>query len=420
MRRAAAAALVLAAGASTSPSRADVRADADRLEASWRASGARASRLAPVFVEHDRAAVVRLPAPLVDAARPGCLTVAVIGVRAADLSIAADVAARDSAPEARSVEGIAAIARCGAARASLASLAIELRAGRAALELVAAEADAPAPDVDGALPERARGPVASLVDPGPSTTDEPAAARVARLEGRARREGATSVDTRLDATNDGAGRTRARLDVGCHDLWVVPDAAGGARADVDVDLVDAATRRPLSRDHGMAREAHVALCTGQGALVDVVHAGAPRARDAWLVDVREALPDALDAALPARARAGLASALRRRGVALSSEPPWAKLAGVAGATRVAVPIASSGCYVAAVAMTTGEARSLSLVATVGHGARSDASTPATGEGTAVAFCARGYEVVTLDVDARAAAGTWALAMFRAPETRATP
>src|SRR4051812_24773536 len=90
-RRAVAALALLAVA---SPARADLEDDASRIARSWAQRGAEVERLEPVFLERGRARSIDLEhaaradgrrRAAVDDASPGCLTVAVLSVRTAEL-----------------------------------------------------------------------------------------------------------------------------------------------------------------------------------------------------------------------------------------------------------------------------------------------------------------------------------------------
>ena len=81
--------------AGAAPARADLVDDADRLARFWTARGARVERLPPIFLDHGRARTIAVPpAP---AGEPGCLTVAFVAVRTAELLVGHDETAPDPA-----------------------------------------------------------------------------------------------------------------------------------------------------------------------------------------------------------------------------------------------------------------------------------------------------------------------------------
>ena len=91
-------------------------------------------------------------------------------------------------------------------------------------------------------------------------------------------------------------------------------------------------------------------------------------------------------------------------------PVWLGQGG-SGLTAMPVPVEAGACYVAVVAATRGRMRQLALRASVGALESAD-ERGAQEEGAAIAFCARDRRFVRLEVEARGANPTWALALHR--------
>jgi hypothetical protein len=87
--------------------------------------------------------------------------------------------------------------------------------------------------------------------------------------------------------------------------------------------------------------------------------------------------------------------------------------GAAGTTAVPVAIAPGGCYLA-VAATSGSPRGFSLRALVGAREASDERGSAE-IGAAVGFCAEDASLARIEIEARGATVSWALAVFRVQE-----
>jgi hypothetical protein len=107
----------------------------------------------------------------------------------------------------------------------------------------------------------------------------------------------------------------------------------------------------------------------------------------------------------------MARELLARKASAPTEEPVGFYGGVAGSTPVPVEIERGACYLAVAAITVGHARGLGLRATVGAREEHDEQMSEDGA-AAVAFCAHDHDFARLDVEARGAAITWGLALFR--------
>ncbi|HEU4410684.1 MAG TPA: hypothetical protein VFS43_35850 [Polyangiaceae bacterium] len=418
---AAVAAAALAVG--PSPAAAELDDEALRLERAWRAAGFEVKRGAPLFLEQG--ATRLLPAGLWRAAGPGreegagaCATVAALAVRGADFSVTLPTDLLPSGRPAgrraeRALAGLVTLTRCGAERQELAHAAVEMRSPRGAVEVLVAEGAGPPPPARDTLLERSVPLPRALVDPGRARTSEGLDARLRWAEERARRDGAAASERReIDPSDDGAGRALVPLSAGCHRLELF--AAQGPNesvADVDADVRDAATNRMLARDRSDTPDAHLEACVGEATTALVRFSGAPGRAPLTLLDARWPLPKGLPEAAPARARAGMARALAARRVPDPGGPPLATLLGASGATHAHLELEPGGCYVAAVAVAQGEARSLGLaVRGPGFVAGDDALHGA--DGASAAFCARHPGRAQVTVEARGSGFAWMLALWQ--------
>ena len=417
--------VALAGLAWSAEARADLADDAARVARLWGERGARVERLAPIFLDHGRVQRVLLPVTF----EPGCLTLALLTARTAEILVgpvedAAGSSARmllpllprdpaEGPPRQRSAAGATSLVRCGAARAELARIAVELVSARAAVELVIARSDAPLGELREILPERAAGPLAPRGDAGGPLEPGPLAERVARADRRARGDGAAQV-TRIPtrARPDGAGQVDLALAEGCHRLDVmaeVPAMYPHRVTDVDAEARDASGRL-LARDHADVPDARLDFCLGEPGAVTIAYAGAAGPMPVTFSDARWPLPAHLPAAWGPRARAGFAAAFsRRRAPDPQGEPIFAAL-GAQGPTSIPFALLPGRCYLAAMAVVRGEVRSIRLGARIGDRvARDDAAERP--EGVALSFCAEGETAARFDAEVRGTAPGWALAVW---------
>jgi hypothetical protein len=423
----------LAILAAPGAARADLPGDAARIEHVWTLRGARVARLPPVFVEHGRAQAIVVPPPPegMHEQGPGCVTVALVAVRTADFLVGAaspgaggDVGASlhlpsllrgddDGDARVHSAGGAALLSRCGASRSELARVRVDLLSARAAVEVVVARSDAPLGEVSDVLPERAAGPLAPRGDTGGAIEPGPIAERLARAERRARGDGAAQV-TRVTvrAMPNGAGQAELRLADGCHRVEVMAEVPTGTprrATDVDAEARDAGGRL-LARDRTDVPDARLEFCLGEAGTVVVVYGGAAGPVGVTLTDARWPVPSRVPSRFGPRARAGFAGALFRRRAPDPPEEPVFQALGVQGATAIPLEVQPGRCYLAAVALTRGEARQVRLSALLGDRLSRDEVIERP-EGAAVAFCAESEPAVQLEIDARGNAPWWALSVW---------
>ncbi len=391
----------------------------------WSDHGARVERLPPLFLDHARAQRLLLPITF----EPGCLTLALVAPRGAELAASPVADAAGSAarallpllPQAAaedplrrpSVAGVVTLERCGASRVELARVAIELTSARAAVELVVARAETPVADVRDILPERAAGPLAPRGDAGGPLEPGPLAERLARADRRAQRDDAAQITrTTVRAGREGAGQLDLAVAAGCHRVEVMaasPSSFPHRATDVDAEAHDPAGRL-LARDHADVPDARLDFCVGEDGPVTITYGGAAGAVPVTFLDARWALPPHLPEAWGPRARAGFAAGLaRRRAPAPQGEPVFQAL-GAQGPTSIPFALVPDRCYLVAMAVLQGEARSIRLAARFGDRVAHDATADHP-EGVALTFCAEGETVARFDADVRGAAPSWALAVW---------
>ena len=419
----------------TPPARADLADDAARLAASWTARGAVVDRLEPVFLERGRARVINLdrPGKQAPAEGSGCITVAVVAVRTTELFVdEGDAGAGRKVPDpgvlpllpsprrpeedhrTRSAGGAAVISRCGANWLELKRITVEVTSPRAAVEILVARSAASLGEIREALPERAAGLLAARGDPGGPIEPGPIEGRVARAERRARAEGASRVvKTVTRAASSGVGRIQLKLGEGCHRLDVmaeVPSVVPRRATDLDAEAHAQDGARLLARDRADVPDARLDFCLGEQTVVDVSFAGASGAAPVTVSDALWTTPSTVPVRFGPRARAGFAGALIKRHAPAPVEDALFESIGVQGVTQVPVPVEPGRCYLAAVALVRGDARSIRMAATLGFRTPHDEALERP-EGAAIAFCAGTERSAVIDVDVRGNAPWWALSVW---------
>ena len=396
--------------------RADLASDADELTRAWAATGKTTTRLSPLFLEHGRSRPVRLPSSAFGGAPDACTTVALLTGRSTDFVVRVDpiLGPKNHASGGRverSIAGAVLLSECGRARAALTRLALEARVARTAVEVVIAVGAGAASAIATALPERASGPVAPLLDVGPRAKLEPLSLRARQAEQRAKAAGASSINVQsFTADSDGTGRESLRIEEGCHRLELFSDLGGPRPVDLDAELRDAATERLVARDRSDASDVHLDVCAGTSLGVDLLYAGAPGAVRILLVDQTFPLPRGVPTLWGSRARAGLASALRRRRIPSTESDPVDQRLGVAGVTSFPITVEPSSCYVAAVATMRGEPRAVVLTARVDTRVAFDANAGLI-DNAAVAFCSTSGERVKVEIEVRGNAVAWLFSLW---------
>lgn len=420
--------------------RADLAADAQRVVRLWTQQGATVERRPPVFLEHGALRVITIdPSPPGGAAAgSGCTTLAFLAPRSVDFAVdLLDPTERLGDPEGAppvgagigadeqdehedtrkpSAGGIVVLERCGTKRAELGRMLLEMMSARGVVELLVARSPASLGDVADILPERAPGPLAPRGNPGSPVEPGPIAQRVARAEQRARTEGAERVArVVMTASPVGTGTFELRLGEGCHRLDVmadIPTTLPRRATDVDLEAHDAETGRLLARDRSDAPDGRVELCLGEATNVEVGFEGAAGPVQVTLSAAMWPLPPTIPRTWGGRARGGLAMALRRRHAPAPTGEAAMQSLGVQGSTAVPIAVEPRRCYLAAMAIVRGEARSVRLGARLGDSGPRDESTGSDRpEGAAIAFCTTIERSVVLDVEARGTTPWWVLAVW---------
>lgn len=455
------------------PARADLKADADRLQQAFSAYAAslgpsvqaRIERLPPVFAEAGRPVMVKLPdwavakqstLPLALGAEKDnkntpsdCMTVVVLGPRTGEFSADIDDSGsgegiflrrmeRKSASAANPVQmfghpgtemrngeenppwikssgGALRYVRCGKAREQAKYMMLELVSSRAVLETLVITGVSDSPPVEQILPERAFGPLIPREGAGRPVEPGPLLERLARAEKRARADGARHVERLFSrASLMGAGEFLLRLPEGCHRLEVmaeVPNFIPRRATDVDAEARLADGGALLARDRADSPDARLDFCLGEPSAVEVPFVGAAGPVSVFISDASWPIPDTIPSYWGPRARAAFAYAVRRRNAPVPAGPPVMESLGVQGETLVAAEVFPGRCYLAVVGLVRGEARGLRLSVDLSGRVYKDETRDRI-DGVAVAFCAENESSVPLRVSARGNSSWWALSLWQ--------
>jgi hypothetical protein len=406
------AASIAAGVASTASARAELRELANGVADQWRGAGAEIVAGTPRFLTEDEVVSVAVPS---NAA--ACVSILFVGARG--LSFHVRVAGEDDddrGSRVTSVAGALVLSRCGGPAIGRVTLTSD--GGRGAIETLIAFSPSALPGLRAVLPERTGGALPAAPEPGDLPPLGAPEKRADVAEARAKRDGGV-VEPRTISTAgvDGSGATAITLAPGCHKIEVFardlrgPKAPRHARLDLDAELRGEVDDRLLARDRTDAPDAHIETCVGDELNANLVYAGAPGDAPVVVTHVSWALPQHLPDVWGSDARARMAHALLARHIAAPHAAPVYEVAGGSGTTPMSFPTEPGGCYLAVVAVATGQLKGIGLRALVGAFESTD-DRSATEGASAVAFCARDRASASLEVDARGTSTSWGLAVFR--------
>jgi hypothetical protein len=393
----------------------DLGADVRHLSGA-RAAYGRVVHLKPRFLERGERLPLAIPAELLNPKDASCTTVAMLGVEGLHFVVRFsefDPGAPSSAFPESSAAGALEITRCGAGKPFLGDLLVELRSPGGVLETLVSNAPAGAPSLVEVLRNRDPGTELGLGDPGPRPALAPLAQRLQRLEARAQRDLASSVEhEEWLAQADGSGGALLALKAGCHELTLLdatPPVPGVPPVDLDLELVDEEGGAPLAVDRAEDADATGSVCLGLPSNIEVRFAGASPNGRVLLTHARWDLPAGLPMAWGPEARAKLAKLARIWHFAAQTAPIYQSL-GVQGTTLLPFEVEPDTCYTVLLAPLRGEVQNLSLsVLARAPGQPPHGSADVTG--SAVSFCAHGATVASLEVDGRGTSLAWLLAAW---------
>jgi hypothetical protein len=297
------------------------------------------------------------------------------------------------------------LTRCGAERASLLQVRLELRSPRAVVHgLVAVGEDAP-PPLPRVLPERDAGASAPLGDPGPEPRREPLPRRLARFEGDATRAGASSVEIALLPS---PGYVRLTLAPGCHRLL----ATGVDGAPPYTLLVgegdDTEPERLTANEQGdVAQE----LCTVKGRKLSVSVDGAQTDAERRLAIAHFDAPRGLPTRFGPQVAERLLVALGQSRAPRRLGPLVGTSLGAQGRTPLPRALLPGTCYLAAVATVQGRARTVSLAART-SAINAESSSNDADPSARLTFCTGRSGAVDLDVEVRGLGVAWQMFLFQ--------
>jgi hypothetical protein len=239
-------------------------------------------------------------------------------------------------------------------------------------------------------------------DPGPSASLPDLGLRIQNARARAEREAAAATDERkLLASRYGTTEKLLRLEQGCHRIDALGVASSEEDRPVDIDIMVNAVgdEEVLAEDRSENADASVQFCLGRSQIVKLELQGAAPRTKLTLLRATWPLPPGLPEYWGARARARMAQAVGHSIFpALVESPVFASL-GVQGSTLLPVEVEPGACYLVAVAAIRGESRGIALAVRSGSATVQNQTAPDT-EDTAVAFCAEGDEIASVEVEAR--------------------
>jgi hypothetical protein len=400
----------------TSLSRAELGDDVTRLSKVWREHGV-VRHLPPRLGERSAPSVIFLPVELLAGASSSCISVAVLGPSSIHFTLRAVGGAYvpesvEDWPQA-SLAGLVQITRCGARKARLGALLVEMRSPRAVLEVVAVESREPVPPATDVLLQRDPGPIAPLMGFGPPGAPPPIAERLTSAELHAQQEGDLELQRdSVQSTPRGTGSVHRVVEPGCHRWQVLAEPGGDANRVSDLAVIPelSAAAGLVAVDRGDGYAATIGFCAGERTTIGFRFAGASSSARVWLVASRTPLPDGLPDGWGSGGRARMAAVLRRYEAKVSGMPLDQAL-GVQGPTLMPIAVEPGACYVAALTAVQGQAFSLALGASTGA-IRAQNHTGLSADGTLISFCSRSESLATIEADSRGTGLTWLFALWQ--------
>lgn len=404
--------LALPSGAS-----ADLGADVERVKLAW-AGSAKLADLKPRLLERGTIRRLFLPKEYVDPTSEACATVAVLGAPSSNfvlrfLPAASDGPASRDWPE-PSIAGAAQVTRCGARKAMLNRIAVEMRSPRGVLEFVVARSSEPMPSLLKTLPHRDPGPPGRRRETGPQASLAPLGERVTRVQHRnAQNNGLDPYERKVTSSRSGTGSKLFRLDAGCHRFDVLGEASDDEEHPTDVDLMvhSVSEEVVLAEDRSDNPDASVEFCVGQPEIVKLSFQGAAPRSEVAVVVASWRLPEGLPVAWGTRARAGMAEAVgKAQFPALTESPVFATL-GVQGPTFLPLEVLPEACYLVVVAAIRGTTHGIAIAAESGGSLGQNQSQPDQNS-TSLAFCAEGSDRAVIEVEAHGSGLGWLLGVWQ--------
>ena len=406
--------LVLPRGA-----RADLEDDLQALQRAWAKSPAKVDRAKAQLAERGQLLPVRIAPAALDIASEDCVTVAVLGAVSSQFVLRfLPTPQGPGFPEGehpeQSAAGAAQLVRCGARKAMLPRLVVEMRSPRGVLEVLTATARRPVSALTKVLPSREPGAAAPFGRVGPRPNVAPVATRARGYQLAAERRGAASVQRKsVRPGPGGAADALLRLDPGCHEISVLASdpLPGTSQSDIDAELWRVPAAELGASDRTTAADAQLATCVGEPTTARLRVGSAPAVDDVTVLHARFDLPDGIRAAWGATARGRVAEALGAASLPLAKSPPIDEALLISGVTLLPISVIPGRCYVAAIAAVRGRALGIAMSAMTGAGRAQNQSDPGAA-GTSLAFCAT-RETQLIEVEARGSGTTYLFALWAA-------
>ncbi|HEU5073122.1 MAG TPA: hypothetical protein VFU02_03100 [Polyangiaceae bacterium] len=396
---------------------ADLGADVERVKLAWAAS-AKLVDLKPRLLERGSIRRLFLPKENIDPSSDDCTTVAVLGAPSTNfvlrfLPAEADGAASRDWPE-PSIAGAAQVTRCGARKAMLSRVAVEMRSPRGVLEFVVARSSEPMPSLLRTLPHRDPGPPGRRREIGPQASLAPLPERIMRVQHRnAQNNGLDPYERKVASSRTGTGSKLFRLDAGCHRFDVLGEASADDEHPTDVDVIvkSVSDELVLVEDRSDNADASVEFCVGQQEIVKLTFQGAAPRTEVAVVLASWHLPSGLPEAWGTRARASMAEAVgKAQFPALTESPVFATL-GVQGPTFLPVEVLPDACYLVVVGAIRGATHGIAIAVESGGSLGQNQSQPDQ-TSTSLAFCAEGSDRAVVEVEAHGSGLGWLLGVWQ--------
>jgi hypothetical protein len=403
--------LLLAAGAWSGTARATLTEDVSRLSAAWKRE-ARVEQLPARLLSRGETIPLALPMWATDARGEACTSIAILA--SPRVSYVVQVASGAN-PDVRTSEvGAVQLHRCGARRADLRRILIEMRSPRGIVEVLAAEAQTPLASLSNVLAHRDPGPKSPNGQAGPAPIPPPLELRAVAWEAQAKRDGATQIESQV-IKPQGSEIPTARLSLaeGCHRLSALGLSPAGADAPRDLDLfLRGEALFDLRReDQSENSDAEISVCVASPAPVRLGVLGLGSSDPAVLQQARFPMPLGLPTHWGPQVRSRFAEAFFRRHSTGTPRPPVYESLGVAGRTTLPLNLELRTCYVAGLSVLQGSTKALLLEVTPSD---RDGAADSTSEAEAVivAFCTGDDGFARLRAEAVGLSVAWVAAVWR--------
>lgn len=403
--------LLLAAAAWSIDARATLAEDTSRLKAAWRRE-ARVEELPARLLSRGETMPLALPLWATESRGEGCSSVAILA--SPRVSFVVQMASGPSLDVRTSEVGAVQVHRCGARRADLRRILIEMRSPRGIVEVLAAEAQTPRAALSTVLAHRDPGPKSPSGQAGPAPIPPPLELRAVAWEAQAKRDGATQIERQV-IKPEGTEIPTARLSLaeGCHRLSALglSPVAPDAPRDLDLFLRGEALFELRREDQSENSDAEISLCVASPAPVRVGVLGLGTSDPAVLQHARFPMPLGLPTHWGPLVSSRFAEAFFRRHSAGTPGPPVYESLGVAGRTTLPLNLELRTCYVAGLSVLQGSTKALLLEVTP-NDRDSAADSTSDAEALVVAFCTGDDGFAQLRAEAVGLSVAWVAAVWR--------